>query len=238
MTLRQMGMGYGTIARELKVSKGQIVNWLRGRYIPLRRHVVPMVGPDLAYVLGAWLGDGSLARYKKRWRHYTKLAVTDMDFASAFAVSVGACLARQKPPRLSRRKDGRFEVVVNNRILYDFLACSRVSLELAEPDVAAHPGTFLRGFWDAEGTVDLTRSQNKVQACNTNERIIRLVKAALDLVGIHYTVYSKMKERILLAPRSRKIYYRRHRIIYTINVRRCCHLKFQHKVGFAIRRKS
>lgn len=235
--LRKVGTGYGSIARELEVSKGQVVNWLTGRHEPLRRHVVPIVGPDFAYVVGAWLGDGGQARDRKRWRHYTKLVVKDADFAQAFAVSLASCLGRKRAARMLPTKDGRLTTYVNNRMLYDFLKSCKLRLELAEPVADEYPGNFLRGFWDAEGNIDVTPSQNKIQAYNTDEGIVELAVRALDKVGIHHTMYPRLRAEFFRYPGSSKIFHRNHRVMYTIHIRSCCHLRFQRKIGLTIERK-
>lgn len=231
-------MGYGAIARSVGVGKGEVVNWLTGRYDPLRRHVLPIVGPHLAYGIGAWVGDGALALYKKRWRHYTRLIVKDEDFAQAFAESLAITLGRQNPLHLSRRKDGRFSVYANNRMLYDFLLASRARPDLLRSIISDYPGHFLGGFWDAEGSIGLHKSTLSIDAVNTRKEIVSLVTFALDRLDIHYTLNAWVKERLAKFPRTGKVYTRKHRLRYKIYIRSCCHVKFQENVVMKIRRKS
>lgn len=230
-------MGYGTIARRVGVGKGEVVNWLTGRYDPLRRHVLPIVGPHLAYGIGAWIGDGTLVLYKKRWKHFTRLIVKDVDFAQAFAESLAISLGRQKPLHLSRRKDGRYSVYANNRMLYDFLLASRACPDLLKPIIGSYPGYFLGGFWDAEGSIGLSKSILSIHAVNTRKEIVSLVLFTLDRLNIHYTLHSRMKERLVKFSKGGKAYHRRHPLLYKIYVRSCCHLKFQQNVIMKIGRK-
>lgn len=236
--LRKAGFGYGAIGRRVGVGKGQLVNWLTGRYDPLRRHVRPRVGPNLAYGIGAWLGDGTLMWDRKRWKHYTRLYVKDADFAKAFSESLASCLGRQRPLHVSRRKDGRFSVAANNRILHDFLLASKTRPELLKPIIVHHPRDFLAGFWDAEGSIYVAKSSHSIRCFNTRIEIVRLVTCALDRLAFHYTVNSRIREDQFKGPIDGKIYHRKHRVMHTINVRSCCHLKFQQTVDLRIKRKS
>ena len=66
--LRRAGLGYRRISKVLEAKHGismnprAICNWIRGRYNPLRRCNKIVEDPELAYVIGGWLGDGTLAR--------------------------------------------------------------------------------------------------------------------------------------------------------------------------------
>lgn len=231
-------MGYGTIARRVGVGKGEVVNWLTGRYDPLRRHVLPIVGPHLAYGIGAWIGDGTLVLYKKRWKHYTRLIVKDVDFAQAFAESMAITLRRQKPLHLSRRKDGRYSVYANNRMLYDFLLASRACPDLLKPIIGSYPGWFLGGFWDAEGAISITGSNPKIRAFNTRKEVVELVTLALDRLAIHYTLNSWKKAGILIGPRNGKVYHRKYHVLHVIYVRNCCRQRFERSVDMKIKRKA
>jgi intein-encoded DNA endonuclease-like protein len=235
--LRNAGMGYGTIARKVGVSKGEVVNWATGRYSPLRRHVRPIVGPQLAYGIGAWIGDGSLFRDRKRWKSHIRLIVKDADFAQAFSETLAVSLRRQNPLHISRRKDGRLYVSANNRILYDFLSASKARPELLKTIIEMHPGGFLAGFWDAEGSIGLQKGRPTIRAVNTRSAVLTLVTLALDRLSIHYTLTSRKREATVRFARTNKIYHRRHRVLYRVYVRSCCRLRFREYVHMKIRRK-
>ena len=74
MRLRGLGLGYRRIARIIdemygvSLSPGMICNWVKGRYHPLGRCNRMVDGPGLAYVVGGWLGDGSLARDRSGYK--------------------------------------------------------------------------------------------------------------------------------------------------------------------------
>ena len=61
--LRRAGLGYKRISKVLRVkygtslNPGAICNWVKGRHHPLRRCNGIIEGPELAYVIGGWLGD-------------------------------------------------------------------------------------------------------------------------------------------------------------------------------------
>ena len=85
--LRRAGLGYRRISKVLEakygvsMNPGAICNWVRGRHNPLRRCNKIVEGPELAYVIGGWLGDGTLARERNNHKYYVKLSVKDYDFA-------------------------------------------------------------------------------------------------------------------------------------------------------------
>ena len=74
--LREEGLSYKKIAKEInevfdmKISSGEVYNWIKGRQNPLRRCGKLNDCPELAYVIVAWLGDGTLSKDSKTFKHY------------------------------------------------------------------------------------------------------------------------------------------------------------------------
>ena len=72
MRLKRSGFGYKQISKIIKekhgisLNPGMICNWIRGRHHPLGRRCNKLIkGAELAYVIGWWLGDGTLALDKR-----------------------------------------------------------------------------------------------------------------------------------------------------------------------------
>ncbi len=103
--LRAEGMSYNKIMENLKVelgyksSKGQLSGWLRGIHTPFgsANRFSPEPTPELAYVIGVELGDGSLNR--KGYNRRIRLSSIDLEFVMEFdrCVSIVLCTRRHKP---------------------------------------------------------------------------------------------------------------------------------------------
>jgi intein-encoded DNA endonuclease-like protein len=89
--LHRSGQGYADISEQLNISRRRVKKWLNGT-IPL---TIPDLSPspDLAYIAGVRLGDGSLTKSGNVYR--VRLSVIDQDFASQFALSLSHILGKQ-----------------------------------------------------------------------------------------------------------------------------------------------
>jgi len=103
MKLRGLGLSYKRIAKIIEerygvpLNPGMICNWVKGRYHPLERCNRIVEGSGLAYVVGAWLGDGELSRDRRNYEYFVKLAVKDYDFAEEWGRRLAEALGRSKP---------------------------------------------------------------------------------------------------------------------------------------------
>jgi intein-encoded DNA endonuclease-like protein len=179
MKLSRDGLRVSEIAKELERNLGerlglsQVSEWVRGNGSPDGSvyRFEPLMIPELAYVIGARLGDGSQSR---SWHHnyMIKLRVTDKDFAEEFARCAGVVLKR-KPFRLWwNPKRSMWHAEINSIMLFKFLSQSfehfRPMLEHCKRFSAA----FLRGFFDSEGS----SSGGDVTCTNTNLDPLMYVK--------------------------------------------------------------
>jgi len=242
--LRRAGLGYRRISKVLEakygisMNPGAICNWVRGRHNPLRRCNNIVEGPELAYVIGGWLGDGTLARERNNYKCYVKLSVKDYDFAEEW----GRCLAKASgklEPYVPRWENalGRWVVKGSNILLYNLLKRARENPRILLPYLEKYPEEARRGFFDAEGSV--WRERYQVRVHNTNPRVIELCKQLLEKTGIYCSIHKRRQSKLLKCPKTGKRYYRNSKVMWDLAIYgRENILRFAEKVGFTIARKQ
>ncbi len=244
MRLRRLGLGYKRIAKAIEekygvsLNPGMICKWVKGRYHPLGRCNKIVEGPGLAYAVGAWLGDGTLAQDERNYEYYVKLAVSDYDFAEEWGRCLAEALGRSKPyaPRWDDDLQ-RWVVRGSSVMLYDLLKRTREDPWILMPYLEEYPAEACRGFFDAEGWVDVNCYQ--IVAGNTNPNIIDLFKKLLEKLGINYKTYRRRRKEFLIGPRTGKLYRRSSRFVVRLTILGEENiLRFAEKVGFTIARKQ
>ena len=250
--LRLHAEGYGCkmIARILSVSPSTVGDWIKGRYspygprppeLPPPRHkpgpkpVELKPTPELAYVIGAVLGDGYASR--RGYSFAITLRAKDREFVEEFARFMSNVLGGRVRVALERSR-GRFYAGAYSRALYEVLKKPpqinklRPYIEHCTNCTAA----FIRGFADAEGSID---HRFGVRIFNTNIELLRYVQRLLARLDIETTGprLKTLRGTILRDLRAGKTYLRR-RDIYLIRVRAKSIPRFYEEVGFTIRRKQ
>ena len=177
------GVTEDSIAEKLGLGRPQIREWLfegvRPRFDRYDPDLTPR--PDLAYLIGFWLGDGRSAGNQKKVRF--KLAdMKQLDYVNRLLARL---LDREPKPLLM---DGPFYVVdYDTSVLYDYLA---QPLSKLKPCILAFKADFLRGFFDAEGYVSIGANISKrrlhevVGAANSDGEYLRLVRGLLGQLEI------------------------------------------------------
>ncbi|MCF3653768.1 MAG: hypothetical protein L2C94_006375 [Aigarchaeota archaeon] len=244
MRLRELGLGYNQIARVIEerygvsLSTGMICNWVRGRYHPLERCNRIVGGPGLAYVISGWLGDGKLGRDKRNYKHYVKLGVSDYDFVEEWGRCLAEALGRSKPykPRWDDKYE-RWEVRGSSILLYSLLKRAKGDPWILMPYLEKYPREACRGFFDAEGWVDV--AGHCIGAGNTDPGIINLFNELLGKLGINCKVYRRRrKDLFFISPRTGKVCRRNSKfIIHLVIFGEENILRFAEEVGFTIARK-
>jgi len=246
--LRGLGLSYREIANEIErmygvtLSNSHISYWTRGihnpynggRYIPSLDFLRP--SEELAYVIGAVLGDGCVSNPRKN-DYIILLQVKDLEFAEEFGRCIGHVLGRN-PPKPRPVKNGTFAVQVCSRTLYELLKKPididriRQYVEHCIRCICA----FLRGFFDSEGTVC---GCGKIRVHNTDESLLEYVKELLYRLGIKTTgptLYSKAGTPIKNHKTGKTYFTRKHRhYLYICTESR---LRFYELIGFTIKRKQ
>jgi intein-encoded DNA endonuclease-like protein len=195
-------------------------------------------GSGLAYVIRAWLGDGRLARDRRKYEYYVKLEVSDYDFAEEWGRRLAEALGRSKPytPRWDDN-DQRWVVKRSSALLYDLLKRAREGDPwILMPYLEKYPAEACRGSFDAEGSVNINRYQ--IEACNTNSRTIGLFEGLLGKLGIDCRMHKFRWDEFMKCPKTGKLYRRNSGSIMCLaiygeeNI-----LRFAERVGFTIARK-
>jgi len=170
--------------------------------------------PELCYILGVLYGDG-YAVSLKRGTSYVGLETIDKEFAMEFA----ECLRKigLNPLQYTRKRR-------NQKIQYGVRAHStpfvrwfkNLTFEELKKIVSEYPEDFIRGFYDSEGFLCKRHSDGTytIGMCNTDYKIISLVKALLERRGYHprLEVRRQNSEKVFIVDHwahvnKREIYY-------------------------------
>ena len=241
--LHQEGLGYKKIANYIKerygfhVSISTIQRWVRNISNPLGRYKIPESSPELAYVIGAWLGDGTLAKREKGYEYMIRLMVKDYDFASqwgkALAKAVGRTIAYRP---IWSKKHCRWLVSARNYALYSLLSVARIDPFVVHELLADFPREACRGFFDAEGSVNF--DYYYVTACVNNYSLVLLFGSLLESLSIKFKVYRFGRPCLMTDPKSGVTYIRSRNFIYCLRISKKVNLaKFQDTISFTISRK-
>jgi intein-encoded DNA endonuclease-like protein len=242
MKLARDGHKVSEIAKELERNLGerldisQISQWVNRGTSPYGRvtRFEPRALPELAFLIGVKLGDGSLSR---NWHHnyMTKMRVTDKDFAEEFARCAGLVLKHQ-PYKLwwnPRRK--MWHVEINSIMLYNFLRHPFEEMKPFLNHCKTCSAAFLRGFFDSEGS----SSGGDVTCSNTNLDLLKYVKR---LLGTAFSIRTTNPHKYGPAPGSKVIIkgklWNVNKQSYVLRVRSGDKARFATAVGFTISRKQ
>ncbi len=249
LKMRKAGLGYKRIRKRIeelhgvKLSPAVIADWCSGAHSPYNGARIPTIdhlkpSPELAYVIGVVAGDGWAVKTNARSGEYRVGArAKDIEFIEEFARCLGKVLGRE-PPRPVPVEDGLLLVYVRSRALYQLLQkpidIDRIRRFIEHCEDCKR--SFLRGFYDSEGSVD---NEGKIRCLNTDTRLLRYVQKLLKLLGIE-TTGPKISARkgTLLFDKKLGEAYKKRKNVYYIYVKARDKLKFYKLVGFTIRRKQ
>jgi len=257
LELRGQGLSYRKIQKRILEEMGEclsrsiISEWLRRVHTPYgdgvgyggedrRMHKLKPC-PELAYVIGSKLGDGTTDRDAKRYDYMVILAVRDYDFAEELGRCVAIALGRKKPYKPYWDKRRRYWVVrAYSKELYELLK-RPVDLEKIRPYVECSKecmAAFLRGLADAEGSADKYEGNlGHVSIANTDLRLIEYARSLLKALGISAKIYER-KEKKTTKIDGRVVKWKK-QIIYVLSIHRKVDIiKFREIIGFAIKRKQ
>ena len=243
MKLRSRGLSSKQIARAIEerhgisLNPGMICNWIKGKYHPLGRCNKIIEGAGLAYALGGWLGDGSLNEDSDHYKYCIRLSCNDYDFAEEWGRCLAEALGRSKPyvPKWDDRYE-RWVVKGSSLLLYKLLKRAREDPWILMPYLEEYPGEACRGFFDAEGWVNVKRYM--IAVGNTDPNIIDLFKKLLERLDIDCRRHQCRQNEIFISPRAGKLYHRNSGFItYLAIYRKENILRFAERVGFTIARK-
>jgi intein-encoded DNA endonuclease-like protein len=178
----------------LHVPPSTVHSWISGRQTPVGNRNVFKSDPsyDLSYVAGAVKGDGSVYRSAIHHNDEIKLAVVDCDFSLAFAECLSKIFPSHQPFSYSVTKDDgyvRYVARVGSHLLADFLS---QPLDKLNDSILPYPEAFLRGLFDAEGSVIVSNSGRRLSVR------IELANNDLAIVGYAYSSYMISKSNLRL----------------------------------------
>jgi len=224
------------VAATLNISIEDARYWLRVKQ-PSREVYVPDLTPrpDLAYLLGAYLGDGRTAGEQDK---KVRFKVADREFAELLNASVAKILRTKEKPVTMEQEF--YCVNYDSAVLYDYL---QQPLELQTPLVESFSAMFLRGFFDAEGYVapqlfhrSRTLGSVIVGAANRNLEYLGLARRLLANLGVSSRLRVTNKAGQEMEMRG-NVYLRRRDVYHIISTKRKEVQAFQELVGFAIPKK-
>lgn len=233
-------MSYNKIIQTLeaeigfKASKGQLSEWLRGRHSPFgsANRFSPNPTPELAYVIGVELGDGSLNR--KGYNRRIRLSAIDLDFVLEFDRCLSSVLeTRMHKPWFDKGK-GTFAIEARSVLLYEFLNRDWRALKPWIEHSVGSVAAFVRGFFDSEDSVS---KKGEIRCYNTDLPLLNYVKQLLTSV-LHIQVtgpYRGVRAGSVLSLRGRS--YVRKSDCYHIRVAAASLGSFNRTVGITIARK-
>jgi len=149
------------------------------------------LSPELAYIIGVLLGDGSIRKNR------IELTVKPKQFAQEFA------RALQKiglHPLLWKDKRRYHRVVALSKIFTEWFREGKWT-----PIVEKHPLPFLRGFFQSEGTIAKCRRGyiHNISFINTNLNLLLFVGKFIECFGFRTEIHLKRPE----TERSKAVYY-------------------------------
>jgi len=231
--LEKSGLGVREIASRLSISSRDVSYWLRVNR-PSREVYAPDLTPrpELAYLVGAYLGDGRTAGPKDK---KVRFKVADLAFANLLNELVAKSLdARIKP---LTNEDGYHCISYDAALLYDFL--QRPAVELEEIG-DSFPAAFLRGMFDAEGYASPRLYHAKAQftgitvgLANSNIQYLSIAQRLLLALGVRSSFTTTHLRGELMTIRGRT-YLRKSEVYHLVIVRMSDVERFHRSVDFAI----
>jgi len=186
--LRKEGLTFQKIAEVIRISHATAILWVNTNRKPRCIYAKDMqrklpnsakkLSPELAYIYGVLIGDGSIDSGKR-----VNLNVNDKDFAYAFAKALKKWSNLE--PTINKRKvfsnhqtkygnwvrtdNIQYVVRLGSKQAVNFLLsnikCRTYDWEVPEPILSSKnekiKGSFLKGFFDSEGSVVYNKRYNK-----------------------------------------------------------------------------
>jgi intein-encoded DNA endonuclease-like protein len=253
VALRRCGLTYGGIVEDarrrygVRLSKPHISYWIRGVHSPYNGRRIPSLellkpSEQLAYVIGAVLGDGYAYMRRRTIKGYNDVVVglkaRDREFVEEFGRCLATVLNRRQIRPIYRRSSGRYVVEAKSKTLYELLN-KPVVLDRLKPYVEHCKrcvATFLRGLVDSEGHVN---KRGQIRIYNTDLRLLTYVGELLKRLGVESTGLKLHTRRgTIIRDRRKGKQYVSYKDCYYIYIRAISNTNFYKYVGFTIRRKQ
>lgn len=207
MTLKRMGLVRSR--SEANKLNYKVYPDLLDRLVEKRCKNVPNLtpSPDLAYVVGAILGDGWITRGKGNKKFWLCQAESKAKFAEEFAEAVRRIGLKPYLIKVAKRgKEKEDQIWVGGCSMKFVEWLSKLTSQVLERMFTEREQilAFLRGFYESEGYVD---NRGIVLICNTNKELMDLIHRWIVWLGFHPTMrmYEEGRKRpIYLITLNRK----------------------------------
>lgn len=256
ISLRSKGFTFDKISKILNIPAGTIYFWNRGalpllfsskhresslkkirKYNEINKRLreekykklILKITPEFAFVLGSILGDGCITLRKRnnKTMGQIELVTKDKDYATNFKESLEEW-SRTKCKLIFYRNIWHvfsYSLVVARCLKYfDSSRLFNLNDKIKS--------SFLRGIFDAEGSVDV--NSKKIIFANTSKNIIKLVENILESFNIKFQVYDRCSKVRFIE--GRKLLPSSYFVIQ-ISSKEGLRL-FYEKIGFSIKRKN
>lgn len=238
--------GYRRIARALSdaygvnVPKGTVSNWLLGTHNPARRlhrYFEAVPSPELSYVIGAVLGDGYTT--EDQGNGIVGFTNKDRKLLSHYLSCMARILGVASAGRITKCGHGVLKATIGCRLLALFL--DRPLDELA-PFIERYPASFVRGFFDAEGTAAVSVGQGRLHvglsASNTDLKLLNYISwLLLDRFRLSSSIVVGRKPSLISYIRGEDVHFKK--IVFRLQVHRFRDIEvFASKISFASERKK
>ena len=188
--LRQQGFKLKGISIKTGIPKSTIRYWVSGKSKPFKisedfknavnkrcKQIQPKINKDFAYLYGVLLGDGYLDGYS----YHIGLSAKDKDFVDEFSIK----LRGWSKSNLYRRhiSNGQYSSVLCSKQAYQFFK------NFDRADIlnwtTQFKRLFLKGMYDSEGFVYISKRQRIINLCNQDEILIDLCIVLLSELGFN-----------------------------------------------------
>ena len=145
----------------------------------------PNINPDLCYIIGVVLGDGSLSKNNR-----IRLGVTNKEFALSFHDCLRKLNFKPSIWLQKRQKENWsdvWRVGVSNEKLFVFLKDLTIKKIEKVMNNKENSIQFLKGFYESEGV--LLSNRNHIHITNTNLEIMKLVFGLLKKFNLRAKLY-------------------------------------------------
>jgi DNA endonuclease len=238
--LRKKGLSYSRICETLgaeygvRPSKGQLSYWLRGIHGPFgsANRFLAEPTPELAYVIGVKLGDGSLNR--KGYNRRIRLKSVDLDFVLEFDRCLSKVLGTRRHTPWFDPRTRDIHIEASSVLLYHFLSQSWERLKPWISHCSSCASMFIRGFFDSECTVE---KGGKVSCYNSDIALLKFIQHLLLTFFKIEATGPRINTRAGTTITNRGRSYIRRLDCYTICVRARSLEAFFRDIGLTIQRK-
>ena len=189
-------------------SEANKIGFKKGR-IKIKKHTLPefskMLSKEKAYILGALCGDGWLYLNPKKRAYQIGLSVTDKEFAKKFSVSLFKVFEIKTKLKKVKVKipnwNDKYTVILCCKDACNDLLSYGISFKTKEWSVPEsiknasieEKASFLRGFFDSEGSVDI--GSRRIRATSSNLNGLSGTKILLESIGIRSKIDLKSSKK-------------------------------------------